>query len=62
MTYHDGYEEYVLNEIPLTNRDFLYTYGENTLKDDIKRIKNYWELLFDCGNSSVLKEKPRFLD
>lgn len=50
ILYADGYEKRVMAKLGIENDFFLYTFGENTHKDDQVISIGIFERLFACGN------------
>lgn len=49
IIYDDGYEEEILAQLNIENESFLYTIGDNTLKDIQRNDVSVAERLFACG-------------
>lgn len=63
QVYNDGYEEGIMDLLNIKEKDFLFTYGENTLKSINKIDKTFLERILECGSKEEIKEIPKhFVD
>lgn len=60
LIYHDGYEKCIMDKLALDDLSFLEKFGDNTLNENQKFKKNFWDRLFSCSNSDELDNKPTF--
>ena len=61
LLYNDGYENYILNNIELNDKDFIYKFGENDYKDkDYYWKKDFINRVFSENNKDELPDIPNY--